>query len=90
MSCWHADDAAQVEVKLYGESLCPYCIRFTTQNVAPLFKQGLGSIFNFTCARLGLSRPPRLTPHAWRQRCTACLLRRRLLWYILLIKLYWR
>lgn len=86
MSCWHADDGAPVEVKLYGESLCPYCSRFTTQNVAPLFKQGIGSIFNFTCARLG--RPPRLTPHAWRQSCTACLLRRKLLDYILPIRLY--
>ena len=42
-------DADLVDVQLYGEALCPYCMRFTTTIVAPLLKQGVGSIFNFTC-----------------------------------------
>ena len=38
-----------MKVELYGEALCPYCMRFTSTIVAPLFKQGVGSIFNFSC-----------------------------------------
>jgi hypothetical protein len=48
-ACWHAGDAELVDVQLYGEALCPYCMRFTTTIVAPLLKQGVGSILNFTC-----------------------------------------
>jgi len=37
-------------VVLYGEALCPYCARFTTQVVAPLLTEegGLAGIFNFS------------------------------------------
>lgn len=44
-----------MEVQLYGEALCPYCMRFTTTIVAPLLKQGVGSIFNFTCEPVHVS-----------------------------------
>lgn len=47
------EDADLVQVDLYGESLCPYCARFTVQQVAPLLDLGLGSIFNFSYTAYG-------------------------------------
>ena len=39
---------SEVNVTLFGESLCPYCARFTVDIMAPLFDEGLDkSVINF-------------------------------------------
>ena len=47
--------AEAVLVTLYGEALCPYCARFTTEVVAPLLQEdaGLSGIFNFSYVAWG-------------------------------------
>ena len=50
----YAGDAEPVSVTLFGESICPYCAKFTTEIAAPLFKQpGLTDIFNFSYVAFG-------------------------------------
>ena len=40
--------AAKLQVGLYAESLCPYCSSFITQDVAPLFSNGLAQLMDFS------------------------------------------
>lgn len=47
------DEAKPVTVTLYGESLCPYCEHAVVATLAPLFKDGINSIFNFTYVAYG-------------------------------------
>lgn len=47
-ACTLANGDSEVNVTLFGESLCPYCARFTVDIMAPLFDEGLDkSVINF-------------------------------------------
>ena len=40
--------SAKVAVDFYGEALCPFCSRFTTTTVAPLFANNVSDLMTFT------------------------------------------
>ena len=51
-----AYSAELVQVDLFGEAGCPYCAHFTVADVAPLFENGLSSLFKFRYIAWGNAR----------------------------------
>jgi hypothetical protein len=49
--------APKVKVEFYGESLCPYCIKFTLEQLAALFETGLADIIDLQYIASGNARP---------------------------------
>jgi hypothetical protein len=48
--------SAKVVVEFYGEAMCPYCARFTTDIVAPLFANNVSELMSFTFVPWGNAR----------------------------------